>query len=97
MMLTIEMPDEMVMYAGDIHKFVDLMIHKLHKNMHKGRWDNMSVIGAFNELNHEVDELIDAIRSNDTNEIYLESADVANFAMIIASITRERGVDNGTD
>lgn len=93
MILTVEMPDEMAMYAEDIQEFVGLMVHKLHKNMHKGRWEELSLASAYMALMEESDELHRAIREQNTDEAYLEAADVANFAMIIASIMRERGND----
>jgi hypothetical protein len=91
--ITIELTAEMQQYADDIKRFVDLMVHKLDKNRHKGRWENIDANSAFNYLCDETVELQTALWRGDPDSIYFECADVANFAMIIASIMRERGND----
>jgi NTP pyrophosphatase (non-canonical NTP hydrolase) len=91
--VSFELHGDMEQYADDIQKFVDVMIHKLHKNTHKGRWENIHVLKAYSLMVGETDELAEALGTNNKEEVYLECADVANFAMIIASITRERGND----
>jgi adenylosuccinate synthase len=60
------------------------MEHKLRKNDHKGGWEERNVDVLFKRLLDEVDELKDAIRGGNFIEIFLEAADVANFAMMIA-------------
>ena len=86
----LELSDEMDQYYEDIKQFLDLMVHKLHKNVHKGRWEGMDARKAFRLLLDETDELNESLREGDLENIYLECADVANFAMIIASIVRVR-------
>jgi NTP pyrophosphatase (non-canonical NTP hydrolase) len=88
--IVFELSTEMEPYREDISKFVELMIHKLHKNVHKGRWEDVKAMKAYDLLVDEAIELLEAIQCNAKDEIFLECADVANFAMIIASITRER-------
>ena len=88
--ITVTLTAEMDQYHEDISKFLDLMVHKLHKNVHKGRWESLNARKAYICLEDEVRELYDAIQSGDNSEVFLECADVANFAMIIASITRDR-------
>lgn len=88
--ITVELPAEMQQYTEDIQQFLALMVHKLHKNVHKGRWESLSVNDAFELMRGEMRELRHAVFEHNRDEIYLECADVANFAMIIASITRER-------
>ena len=88
--ISIQLADEMDQYYDDITEFLHLMIHKLQKNVHKGRWENMTDVEACRHLMGEVEELLEAIGCNDSNEIFLESADIANFAMILASITRAK-------
>jgi hypothetical protein len=90
--ITVTLTDDMDIYHDDISKFLDLMVHKLHKNVHKGRWENIKADDAFMLLRAEMKELMTAILENNKDEAYLECADVANFAMIIASIMRERGI-----
>lgn len=81
---------EMEQYAQDIHIFVGLMLKKLHANIHKGRWENQNIEDTYQNLVDEVVELNDAIEDNDAEGILMEAADVANFAMIVASIQQER-------
>ncbi len=77
-------------YAEDITFFVGLMLEKLHKHRHKGHWDRINIKEALIQLEEEVVELKEAIRLGDSYETYREAADVANFAMIIASVLRRR-------
>jgi hypothetical protein len=81
---------DMVQYAHDIRRFVDAMLYKLEKNAHKGRWSGLSVDEAFQLLLKEVEELRREVGGNSVKNV-LEAADVANFAMMIASIATERG------
>lgn len=81
-------------YADDIESFVLLMLEKLDKNQHKGRWENLNVEQTYEKLTEEVLELRDALVDvDDTEAIIRECADVANFAMILAAIQRERPHD----
>ena len=83
-------PGEMANYAHEIRRFVDAMVYKLEKNAHKGKWENLSVDEAFKLLRKEVDELQAEVGGNTTKTL-LEAADVANFALMVASIAIERG------
>jgi len=67
------------------------MIYKLRKNAHKGKWEGRSLKDEMGKLRAEVVELTDAIDEGNSVEIILEGADVANFALIIASIAADRG------
>lgn len=89
--LTIKLPPEVEQYEHDIRRFVDAMVYKLKVHHRKGRWENLPVDGAISRLEGEVMELRDAVRGGNTIEVLLEAADVANYAMIVASITVERG------
>ena len=85
--LTFELEGEMTQYASDIDLVVRVMLRKLQKNTHKGRWENMSVEQAFDLLAEEVLELKDAIEDDSPSDAVMdECADVSNFAMIIATI-----------
>ena len=86
---TVVIPGSCASYAHDIRRFIDAMVFKLEKNVHKGRWEDLSVQEAFQRLMDEVEELQSEIGGN-TMKIVMEAADVANFAMIIASIAIER-------
>jgi len=61
------------------------MIFKLDKNAGKGRWQDVDIIGYLAKLSLEFKELEEAIQQGNTVNILLEAADVANFALIIAS------------
>lgn len=87
----VHIPPTLDSYEQDLRRFVDAMRYKLRRNAHKGRWEDMSIDEEFNLLRKEVEELRDAVRDGNMVEILLEAADVANFAMIVASICIERG------
>jgi hypothetical protein len=89
-LVTLKLAAEMEQYHEDIQLFLELMVHKLHKNVHKGRWEGLHPGDAFNHLMDEVMELHDAMDGKNAAEVFFECADVANYAMIIASITRDR-------
>lgn len=89
--LIIQVPTNCEQYKEDIRRFVDMMLYKLGKNAHKGRWEAMSVDDAFTRIQEELEELNQAIRGGNSIEIQMESADVANFALILSSVVIERG------
>lgn len=89
--ITITLPDAVDIYEQDIRRFVDAMVYKLGVHSSKGRWEDLPVNKAFDLLVGELKELKEAIGGKNLIEILLESADVANFALIIASIAIERG------
>jgi len=82
-------PSELDDLEPDIHRFVDAMVYKLRKNAHKGRWEDLDLPSALRMLRAEVDELNGALQENNQVEILLECADVANFALILATIAIE--------
>jgi NTP pyrophosphatase (non-canonical NTP hydrolase) len=67
------------------------MVYKLKVHHRKGRWEGKTVAEYLPLLQGEVDELNGAAEAGNTIEILLEAADVANMAMIVSSITVERG------
>jgi len=79
----------------DLRFFQDAMRYKLEKNAHKGRWERLTVQEALAFLKQEVVELEEAIAKGNNVEIIMESADVANFAMIAAVIATERATAKG--
>lgn len=85
----IPIPPECEQYKNDIRRFVNAMVFKLAKNAHKGRWEDLTTSKAVGCLVTEVKELSAAINYQNSVEIFLEAADVANFAMIIASMEME--------
>jgi NTP pyrophosphatase (non-canonical NTP hydrolase) len=93
--ITFQVAREVMPYTNDIRRFVDAMAYKLKKNARKGRWEELSLDAAIAFLEDEVRELKDAMRGGNTVEIVLEAADVANFAMIAASIAIDKGHGNG--
>lgn len=95
MIISFQLNGEMGQYAKDISDFVNQMLAKLEKNLHKGRWEGLTINYIMDCLAEEILELNDALEDGDKQAIYFEAADVANFAMIIASITRDSNVDLG--
>lgn len=68
--------------------FRDLMAGKLAANRHKPvHWSTLSISDLFSLLEGEIKELKDCIMNGEnTIAVLNEAADVANFAMFIASI-----------
>jgi NTP pyrophosphatase (non-canonical NTP hydrolase) len=71
--------------------FAEVMENKLRENDHKGGWDECHIDWLIHRLYQEAEELWREVRSNDKNyqNIISESADVANFAMMIADKARK--------
>ena len=61
------------------------MLYKLEINSNKGRWQDVNTQEALEKLMEEAIELREALQTDNTVSILLEAADVANFALIIAS------------
>ena len=89
--LQIDIPLDVAPYREDIRRFVNAMVYKLKRNAHKGRWKDGTTKRYFELLQGEVAELSDSIDEGNLIEQLLEAADVANMALIIASIAVERG------
>jgi hypothetical protein len=83
--VNITIPKGCEIYANDIRRFVDAMLYKLAVNVHKGRWEDVSVQTQYENLLVEVEELRYAMSEGNTVAVMLEAADVANYALIIAS------------
>lgn len=88
---TVSLPPEVAQYEQDLRRFVDAMVYKLQVHAKKGRWENLPIGKALELMQGEVGELTEAVERGNLVEILLESADVANFALITASIAVERG------
>jgi hypothetical protein len=74
-----------------VDALVRAMRYKLAKNRAKGSWQGMPVGKMIAMLRAEVDELEEsAMRSHEYQVVLEEAADVANFAMMIADLARER-------
>lgn len=89
--LIIQVPENCEQYKEDIRRFVDMMLYKLGKNAHKGRWEGFTTEQAFGRMQEEAFELSEAMKGGNSVEIQMESADVANFALILSSVVIERG------
>ena len=61
------------------------MLYKLEINAGKGRWQDINSQESLEKLMEEAIELREALQTDNTVSILLEAADVANFALIIAS------------
>jgi NTP pyrophosphatase (non-canonical NTP hydrolase) len=80
--------------ARAVESFTENMLAKLQANSHKAHWSTVSNEWLFMRLLQEVTELYEAIHSG--NGVISESADVANFAMMIADNARRgAGKDGG--
>lgn len=83
--ITITLPQGCEIYANDIRRFINAMLYKLDINSNKGRWQDIDSQASLEKLFEEACELRDALQTDNTVSILLEAADVANFALIIAS------------
>lgn len=70
--------------------FTAVMKHKLDMNDSKGGWENEHPKDMLMCLLVECTELAEALQKSDWDNVVLESADVANFAMMIADIAKKR-------
>ncbi len=70
---------------NDMDVIIGAMWDKLQANKSKPYWDNDSLLTLAKRAQEELDELVDAILHGSQQEIIMEAADVANFAMMIAS------------
>lgn len=84
----------------DYKKYVDAfgkrMLAKLEKNRHKGEWEGLSFERAFELMQQEIKELEDEVNFiveydgdidiTNITDVVNEAADVANFALMIASV-----------
>lgn len=89
--LVIALPKEVEPYREDIRRFLDAMVYKLKVHHRKGRWEGKTVEEYMPLLHDEVRELMEATEGGNLIEVLTEAADVANMAMIVASIVVERG------
>lgn len=87
--LQISVPHELEDIRPDLQRFFDAMVYKLRRNKHKGRWEGLDLNATFERIEGELKELNDALNEGSSMEILMESADVANFALIIANIGLE--------
>jgi len=89
--LTFYLPAELEMARHEIRRFFEAVLFKLRKNAHRGKWEGYNLAKAFELLDGEIQELNQAAREGNSVEILLEGADVAAYALIIASIAVEKG------
>jgi NTP pyrophosphatase (non-canonical NTP hydrolase) len=75
-------PREYSVDRDAVAEFSRDMLDKMSKNRHKAHWNTVSNFWLLIRLKQEVEELHQALLSGDN--IVGESADVANFAMMIA-------------
>lgn len=65
-------------------KLAQLMEYKLRLNDHKPDWTSEDLPSLFEKLEGETYELYDAINMETPRDAWLEAADVANMAMMVA-------------
>ena len=71
----------------EVWAFMHLMEERLRANDHKPGWKQDIVPALFRRLQEETAELDGAIDFGTAGEIAKETADVANFAMMIADVS----------
>ncbi len=76
------------MWRAEVVWFADAMERKLRENDHKRHWRDMPLQYLSMRLTQERKELYAAIASGDAAKVLDESADVANFAMMVADVAR---------
>ncbi|HZG59351.1 MAG TPA: hypothetical protein VEY68_02410 [Anoxybacillus sp.] len=74
--------------------FAEQMETKLRENDKKGGWDNCKIYWLIKRMREETNELLNAVDLHrdlgaTKENIIRESADVANFAMMVADIARK--------
>lgn len=74
----------MVGQRDDVAWFANLMEKVLRENDHKGGWYGCQMSYLKRRLGQEVKELRKALDEERDDDVVLEAADVANFAMMIA-------------
>lgn len=89
------MKDEVNMPREQVEWFAEQMESKLQENDSKGGWDNCNLYWLVSRIYDEVKELTRAIDVNldfgdNQKDIISESADVANFVMMIADIAKKQ-------
>ena len=83
--------------------FAQEMENTLKANSAKGEWGRFSIGELLVGLNSEMDELEGAIYAaedepakDQTDKVYREAIDVANYAMMIADVARRMNEETGT-
>lgn len=80
-------------YDREMKVLTDAMKYKLMANAKKGRWEDVDLSTAFDRLRNEIDELEEAIQRGNSAEILMESADIANFALIISDVAMKEAIN----
>jgi len=76
---------------NSVNWFSDQMKDELLKHLDRPGWKHESIFYLLRRLNEELAELFEAIGSNETREkVTKESADISNFAMMVADVYRQR-------
>ena len=81
--MRIHLPKELAEYERNLRFMFDVMVAKLQINRHKNlRWTNLEALISL--LKDEIAELEKAKETGSQLDIAMESADVANMAVLIA-------------
>ena len=88
--ILVAIPDEVMPYSTEIQRFADAMVYKLSVHSRKGKWENLDVFTAIDKMEGEVHELREAVNRGNMVEILLESADVANYGLIVSAIAVDK-------
>ena len=91
--MQIDVPIDIEEYKFDIERFVSQMVYKLYVHRDKTGWEHLEIDDVWYLLLDEVDEVREALKSNNINDIKNELADVANYCMILHSVLRRKQPD----
>lgn len=79
------------MIKNSVSWFSSLMTNELMKHLSRPGWKHECIAYLEDRLGEEIAELCDAIESNQPKDVVeKEAADVANFAMMIADVYRQK-------
>lgn len=89
--MEIQLPDEAEVYHDELKTFVQGMVNKLVVNAHKGKWEVVGTKRAIELLHGEIYELMAALAFERVEDAMIECNDIANYALIIASVLQRDG------
>lgn len=76
----------------EVKWFSEKMEQKLQANDHKGGWRDCYLNDLLEGIHKEYRELLQAVMDGNIPNIIAESADVANFSMMVADVAFHRGL-----
>lgn len=74
--------------AKECEAFKELMISKFEQRAYRGDWKGLPVFAAWQNLNDEIHELVDAVSRCDRSNMIEEAIDVANSCLILVDVLK---------